>query len=147
MYISLTQPLLRSLLAQVQPRNARVVIADLAVIVLPGVEMHVLIPDVASSSWTHVHVVEGLAVHVEEVGVALADGDLSNLVEVSEAGHVGEDPQRLNLDKVVEVSGGDDVRLGVLREDLGDEVLRYPVSSFHCSQISGHVEYGLGIQR
>lgn len=98
-------------------------IADLVVIVLPGVEVHVLILGRATGSRAHVHVVQGLAVHVEEVGVAFVDGDLGNLVEVREAGLVGEDLQGLNLDEVVEVAGSDDVGLGVLLEDLGDEAL------------------------
>lgn len=40
-------------------------VADLVVIVLPSVEMHVLILGRATGSWAHVHVVESLAVHVE----------------------------------------------------------------------------------
>lgn len=74
-------------------------------------------------SRAYVHVVEGLDVHVEEVGVALVDGDPSNLIEVREARFVGKDLQRFDLDEVVEVAGGDDVRLGVVFEDLGDEAL------------------------
>lgn len=104
-------------------RNARVVIADLVVIVLPGVEVQVLVLGRASGSRADVHVVEGLAVHVEEVGVALVDGDLSRLIEICEAGLVRENLQGLDLDEVVEVPCCDDVGLGVLLEDLGNEAL------------------------
>lgn len=106
-----------------EPRNARIVIADLVVKVLPGVEVQMLILGRAPGSLAHVHVVEGLAVHVEEVGVALAGGDPRYLVEVREAGLSGEDLQGLDLGEVVEIAGCDDVGLGVLLEDLGDEAL------------------------
>lgn len=98
-------------------------IADLVVIVLPSVEMHMLILGPTPGSRAHVHVIKSLAVHVEEVGVALGDGHVDNLIEVREAGLVGEDLQGLDLGEVVEVAGCDYVGLGVLLKDLGDEAL------------------------
>lgn len=103
-------------------------IADLVIIILPSVEMHMLILGPAPGSRAHVHVVESLAVHVKEVGVPLVDGDVGDLVEVREAGLVGENLHGLNLGEVVEVPGGDYVGLGVLLKDLGDEALEQSVS-------------------
>ena len=128
-------PTIENPLTKVQPRNARIMIANLVVIVLPSIEMHMLILGTARRSRAHIHVVKSLAVQVKEVRISLVGGDVGDLVQVREAGLVGEDLKGLDLDEVVEVAGCDDIGLGILLEDLGDEVLGYLVSHFLTSWI------------
>lgn len=99
-------------------------IADLIVIVLPRIEMQVLILGPGLRRGAHVHVVERLAVHVEEIGIPLVSINPCNVVHVAEARLLGEDLQGLDLGEVVEVAAGDDVCVGVRLEDLGDEALK-----------------------
>lgn len=128
-------PTIKNPLTKVQPRNARIMIANLIIIVLPSIEMHMLILGTAPRGRAHIHVVKSLAVHVKEVRIPLVGGDIGDLVQVCEAGLVGEDLQGLDLDEVVEVAGCNDVGLGILLKDLGDEPLGYLVSHFLTSWI------------
>lgn len=107
----------------VEVGDARVVIADLVVIVLPRVEVEVLVLGALCNGGADEHVVESLGVHVEEIGVALGDGHVDNIIKVDEARDLLEGSEGLNLDKLVEVAGSDDGRRGVLLQDIGDEVL------------------------
>jgi hypothetical protein len=71
-----------------------------------------------------VHVVQGLAVLVKKVRVALSLGQANHLVEVDEAGLGRERLEGLDLREFVEVARGDDACAGILGEDGGSKVLR-----------------------
>jgi hypothetical protein len=109
--------------AHVDHGNAGVVVADLVVVVLPSVEVQVLVLDRLLQGRADVHVVEGLGVHVEEVGVTLLGWDIRDIVQVQHAGDVLEDLEGLNLGEVVEIASSDDAGAGVLLEDLSDKGL------------------------
>jgi hypothetical protein len=99
------------------------VVADLVVVVLPGVEVQVLVLDGLLQGRADIHVVEGLGVHVEEIGVTLLGGDVGDIVQVQHAGDVLEDLEGLDLGEVVEIASSDDAGAGVLFEDLSDKRL------------------------
>lgn len=99
-------------------------VTRLAVIVLPSVQVQVLDLGMIGQPPANVHVVQGLAVLVKQVRVALDRGKTSDLVGVKQARLGGKGLNGLDLRKLVEVAGGDDASLGVLGEDPGDEVLR-----------------------
>lgn len=111
--------------ANVELRDAGIVVADLAGVRLPGVEVEVLKLGVLAEGLAGVHVVEGLAVHVKQVAVALLGRGVDHVVHVHEARLLGKDAHRLDLGKLVKVARGDDARLGVPGEDLGNEGLVY----------------------
>jgi len=90
-------------------------VAHLVVIVLPGIEMQVLVFDSSTTDGVaHIHVIQSLAVHVIEVRVTLIGGDPGDFIEICQAGLIMEDLEGLHLDKLVEVSGRDDVGLFIL---------------------------------
>lgn len=109
----------------IQESDAGVVVAHLVVVVLPGVEVEVLILGRPLESRAHEHVVEGLGVLVEQVGVALGRGDVGHIIEVKETRDLLEDLEGLNLDEIVEVTGDDDAGGWILLEDLSNEVLLF----------------------
>lgn len=98
-------------------------ITCLIIIVLPRVQVQMFVQRASAQRRAHVEVIQLLAVHVEEVRVPLREFKTDHLVEVEEAGLGGEARHGLYLGELVEVAGGDDACLGVLCEDLCDEVL------------------------
>ena len=110
-------------LAQIEQGNAGIVVANLARLVLPGVDVHVLILDTLAQLLADEHVVKSLAVAVKQVCVSLCHGDLGSIVNVNETRGLDESLDRCNIGELVEVASHDNVSLTVLLEDLSDEVL------------------------
>ena len=108
--------------ADVQAGDARVVVADLVVVVLPRVEVEVLILGLPGDGGADEHVVEGLAVHVEQVGVAVLGGHVGHIIEIEQTRGLLEGGDGGDLDELVEVTSSDDSGRGVLLEDLGNEL-------------------------
>ena len=98
-------------------------VANLVVVALPGVQVQMLILGAPAGRGADKHVVKGLAVHVEQVRVALGGGHVGHVVEIQQPGALQEDLDGLDLGELVEVACGDDGGSGALLEDLGDEVL------------------------
>jgi hypothetical protein len=88
-------------------------------------------------------VIQLLAVHIEDVAVSLRLGDTRNDVQIKQTRHLHEAFHRLNECKLVEVASSNDVRLGILRQNLcnqacGQLSLCEPgqiVVSFPCGQL------------
>lgn len=100
-------------------------VRHLAIVGLPSVQVHVLVLATLANAWAHVHVIERLAVHVEQVGVALDGFDANNLIKLSQTRLGGKECHGLNLGKFVKVTSCDDTGLGVLVENLSNEVLEH----------------------
>lgn len=125
--------------ANIQKRNARIVIANLARIIRPRVDMHVLVLlallALGRDGRRHVHVVQLLVVHVEQVRVALEGVDVRDFIQVVKGGDVGVGRHGGDEGELVEVAGGEDARGGVEGEDLLRRELVY-VNCF-CFHIFG----------
>ena len=98
-------------------------VGDLAIVCLPSVQVHVLVLATLTDAWAHIHVVERLAVHVEQVGVALDGLDADNRIKLLQTRLGSEERHGLNLGEFVKVTGSDDTGLGVFFENLSNEVL------------------------
>ena len=98
-------------------------VANLASLVLPGIDVHVLILDTLAQLLADKHVVKSLAVAVKQVCVSLCHGDLGSIVNVNETRGLDESLDRCNIGELVEVASHDNVSLTVLLEDLSNEVL------------------------
>lgn len=109
--------------AHVEASDTGVVIANLVVKVLPGVKVQVLVEGATAKAGADEDMVEGLAVHVEQVGVALSGVKVDSLLEVDEAGLAQEGLHGLDLGELVEVTSGNNAGLGVKLHDLRNEVL------------------------
>jgi hypothetical protein len=109
--------------AKVELGNTRVVVANLVVVVLPRVEVKVLVEGTATDRRADEHVVEGLAVVVEQVRVAVGGFDADNLLQVDKPGDGQEVLDGQDLGKFVVITGRDDAGGGVQSQDLGNEVL------------------------
>lgn len=99
-------------------------VTHLVAITSPGVDMHMLKLDLlARDARRHVHVVELLRVHVEQVRVPLLGRQLGHLVQVQQARLGHERLERRDEGELVEVASRDDRGRGVFGEDRGDEGL------------------------
>lgn len=112
-------------LAQIEQGNAGIVVANLARLVLPSVDVHVLVLDALAQLLADKHVVKSLTVAVKQVCVSLCHGDLGGVVNVDEARGLDESLDGCNIGELVEVTSHDNVSLAVLLEDLSNEVLRF----------------------
>lgn len=98
-------------------------VADLTLLVLPSVDVHVLILDTLLQLLADEHVVKSLAVAVEQVCVSLRHGDLSGVVNINKTRGLNESVNGRDISKLVEVASYDNVGLLILLKDLGNEVL------------------------
>lgn len=98
-------------------------VADLVIVILPGIQMQMLIPGVPVQSLAYIHVIQLLGVHVEKICISLHGINSNNFVEISEAGYRGECGERVDLGVLVEVTSNEDISRRILTENLGDKVL------------------------
>lgn len=110
-------------LAHIEHGNAGVVVTDLTRLVLPSVDVQMLVLDALAELLADKHMVQSLAVAVKQIRVSLCRGDLGSFVSVHKAGSLDESLNGRNVGELVEVTGSDDVGLGVLLEDLRNEFL------------------------
>ena len=103
-------------------------VANLIVKVLPGVYVQMFVTSSLGQIATDVHMIESLAVHVEEISVPFHGVHVDCVFEVDEAGSILEDSHRLSLGILVEVASGYDVGVAVFLENLGNEVLQREIS-------------------
>lgn len=73
---------------------------------------------------TNIHVVQGLAILIKQVGVALSLRQTNHLVQINKARLGGKRLERLDLREFVKVTSRNDPRLGVLGEDVRNEFLQ-----------------------
>ena len=99
-------------------------VANLARLVLPSVDVHMLILDAVTQFLADKHVVKRLAVGVKEICVALSLRDLGSIVKINKARLLDKGSDWRNLGELVEVTSSNDMRLAVLLEDLGNKVLQ-----------------------
>lgn len=112
-----------SLDANIHPRHAGIVVGDLLVKRNPRGQMDMLVLSLADQAGRDEHVVELLRVHVEQVRVALQLIDASDGIHVLQPRNLDVLLQRLDEGELVEVSGGNDVGVLVLAQNLLSEVL------------------------
>jgi Holliday junction resolvasome RuvABC DNA-binding subunit len=74
-------------------------------------------------SLADVHVVELLAVHVEEVCVSLELRDVRSLIKIPQIRHISEVLERLDKGELVEVTSDDDLCVLILIKDVGNKFL------------------------
>lgn len=98
-------------------------VADLVIVILPGIQMQMLILGVPVQSLAYIHVIQLLGVHVKQIRVSLHGINSNNFVKISEAGYRGECGERVDLGVLVEVTSHEDISRRILTEDLGDEFL------------------------
>lgn len=70
---------------EVEPCYTWIMITNLIIVALPRIQVQMLIQRATSQRATHKHMVQCLAVHVEQVRVAFRDRHASQLVEINEA--------------------------------------------------------------
>jgi hypothetical protein len=98
-------------------------VTDLTRRVLPSVDVQMLVLDALAKLLADKHVVQSLAVAIKQIRVSLCRGDLGSVVNVHKARSLDESLNGCNVGELVEVTGGDDVSLLVLLEDLRNEFL------------------------
>lgn len=98
-------------------------VADLVIVILPGIQMQMLILGVPVQSLAHIHVIQLLGIHVKQICISLHRIDSDNFVKISEAGYRGECGERVDLGVLVEVTRNEDIGRRILAEDLGDKFL------------------------
>ena len=101
-------------------------VADLIVVILPGIQMQVLILGVSVKPLAHIHVIQLLRVHIKQICVSLNWFDPNDFVEISEAGYLSESGKRVNLGVLVKVARNEDISRRVLAENLGNKFLSCP---------------------
>jgi hypothetical protein len=99
-------------------------IADLTSLVLPSVDMKMLILDAPAQLLADVHMVQSLAIAVEEICVSLCLRDFGGLVNINKTGCLDESLKGRNGSEFVKVTSGNDVGLSVLLEDFCNKVLQ-----------------------
>lgn len=89
----------------------------------PHIHMHVLKLRTFGQRRADIHVIELLAIHVEEIGIALRLLDAGHLVKIAQT-RLGEKGfERRDEGELIEIACGDHLGVGVLREDGRDEGL------------------------
>ena len=99
-------------------------VANLARLVLPSVDVHMLILDAIAQFLADKHVVKSLAVGVKQICVSLSLRDLRSIVKINEARRLDKGLDWRNLGELVKVTSSNNMRLAVLLEDLGNKVLQ-----------------------
>lgn len=99
-------------------------VANLARLVLPSVDVQMLILDALAQLLADKHVVKCLAVRVKEICVTLSLRDLGSVVKINEARLLDKGSDWRNLGELVKVTSSNNVCLAVLLEDLGNKVLQ-----------------------
>lgn len=83
-----------------------------------------LILDAPAQLLADIHMIQSLAVAVKEICVSLCLRDLGSLININKTGCLDESLEGCNGGKFVKVTGGNDVSLFVLLEDLCNKVLQ-----------------------
>ena len=109
-------------LEHTEPRDRWIVVTDGVIVAHPCINMYVLISwECPGDLLRNVHVVELLAVHIEDVGIPLCLWDISRHIEVDQARILRKHLQRFHKRELVKIARGDDTCVGVVSQDLGDE--------------------------
>lgn len=80
--------------------------------------MDVLVLDLFGERVRHIHVVELLGVHIEQISVPLLLLDFRSCICILQSRYLGVLLQRLDEAELVEVTGGDDLCVLVFRENV-----------------------------
>jgi hypothetical protein len=107
----------------VEQTKAWVVVTDDGRLGHPRANVGMLNLSLGCQAGADIHVVELLAVHIEDVGVSLNWGDSGCLVEINKSRFGGKSTHGLHKGEFIEITSHDNTRLGVSSKNLADEVL------------------------
>lgn len=98
-------------------------VADLVIVILPGIQMQMLILGVPVQSLAHIHVVQLLGVHVKKICISLHGINSNDFVQISEARYRGECGERVDLGVLVKVTRNENISRRILIKNLGNKFL------------------------
>lgn len=105
----------------INPRETRIMITRLTIKRSPRINMYMLISRSRKQFRTHIHLIERLTVHIEEISIPFLPRNPHDLIDETQTRGGDEPSQRIDKSELVEIPRDDHRCVAVFDEDPTDE--------------------------